>query len=400
MGAGQRERGTVQRHAGRLARRAGVPLLLAALLLVSAGCERWRKGESAPAAAPGAGPRLYPELAQVAAVVAEARAILPRLPSDAKPLPLVPPATGASAPPPEPQLALAGEGLLLQPSAFPDLPPRLRLELYLDERSPPGGYLLVTDARGSARWTILDAVQRGNHADAFADTFRLIDPGARLRYLALLGVPYEGGGQHFRSLEGYLIHPLAGGAVSAEGAIYPLDFGYRQAEPPPPVQTAQALAERLAALRTASGQWEALRAHAAELREAARRLREAAVPPQQAERQRADLADYERRSAAAQAEQEQAAAQLRERLLAAYRDRAALAEAWIAFTHDNAYLWRTRAERRAVYAPLAALRTANPSLEQAYAALHGEADADLGAARQALEQALLREQEHAPPLGG
>jgi len=332
--------------------------------------------------------------------VAEARSILPRLPSDAKPLPLAPPTAGTSAPPPEPQLALAGEGLLLRPSAFPDLPPRLRLELYLDERNPPGGYLLVTDGRGSARWTILDAVQRGNHAEAFADTFRVVDAGARLRYLALLGVPYEAGGQRFRSLEGYLIHPVAGGAVSAEGAIYPLDFGYRLPDPPPPVQAAQALAERLAALRTASGQWDALRTQGAELREAARRLRETAVPPQQAERQRADLADFERRGAAALAEQEQAAASLRERLLAAYRDRAALAEGWIAFTRDNAYLWRSRAERRAVYATLAALRAAHPALELAYAALHGETDAELQLARKTLERALLREQEHAPPLGG
>jgi len=325
-------------------------LLLCGLLLGlgAAGCERFRKHD-APSADAGARP--YPELAQVAAAVAEARAILPRLPSDVRPLPLATPQDAAPAP--EPRLVLSGEGLLLRPSAFPTLPSRLRVELYLDARSPPGGYLLVADAQGHARWPILDAVQHGSHDGAFADTFRVVDSGARLRYLALLGVPYDAGGQHFRSLEGYLIHPLPGGGVSAEGAIYPLDFGYRHPEPPAPVQAAQAFGERVAALR----------------------------------------------SATARAEPERSAAELREALLAAYRERAALAEAWIAFTRDNAYLWRTPAERRALYAPLAALGGGNPELEQVFAALHGEADAELQLVRQAMQQALLREREHAPPPG-
>ena len=376
----------------------GLLLLLGALGTLGA-CERIRQwgapagtsGSSGNGTAPAVRP--FPELPQVAAVVAEARAILPRVPAEARPPALAAP---EPAPQPAPRLALAGEGILLRPSAFPALPQRLRVELWLDERDPPGGYLLVSDAQGNARWPILDAYATGRREAAFAVTFRLSDPAARLRYLALLGVPYEAGGQRFRSFEGYLIHPAPGGAVSAQGAIYPIDFGYRQPEPPEPVVRARALEPALAALRAQLSEWQALGVRVAELQDAARRLREAQVPAEQAARQRQDLADFAARVATGEVERKRAAAALRERLLAAYAGRAGLADAWNAFTESNAYRWRTAPERRAVYQPLQALRSAYPALEQAYEALGGAGDAALKSARAAMEQALLREQEQAP----
>jgi hypothetical protein len=379
--------------------------LLAVLLLAFApgGCERLRKDAAQPASAPAtaqapapaaaAGVRPYPALPQVAAVVAEARAILPRVPTDAKPPPLAP----ADAPTePAPRLTLVGEGILLRPSAFPDLPQRLRVELYLDERDPPGGYMSVMDARGTARWPILDAYTRGTREGAFADTFRVLEPPGRLRYLALLGVPYESGGQRFRSFEGYLVHPAPGGEVSAQGAIYPIDFGYRLPDPPEPVRLAKALAERIADLRTRFGDWPGLVQRVTDLQDATRRLRETPVPAGQAPRQRQDLEDFGRRTAVAEAERNKAAAALRERLLEAYQARGAVSAAWLSFVDSNDFRWDAAGARSAAYQPLADLRAGYSLLEQVYGALHGDEDAALKAARAAMERALLREQELAP----
>lgn len=369
-----------------------VPALLAAALALGlTACDRTPGGGPAPRPDAGGG-RPFPELAQIADVVAETRAILPRIPADVKPAPLVP----ADAAPPPLRLVLVGDGRLLRPSAFPHLPQRLHVALYLDERDPPGGRLRIRDEHGSADWPILDGYTSGQRDGAFTYVFRVRDGEARLRYFVLLGVPFQSGERSYRAFEGYLIRPAGGGAVTAEGAIYPVDFGYRQPEPPPPLATAEALGMRIGRLRERFAQWEALRKRLADLETARRSLRETQVPPEQAGQQRADLADFARRIAEAEAQRDDTAAGLRSELLAVYHQRQALAEAWRVFAESNGYRWRTPTERRAAYVPLQTLRAAYPGLERIYDALGGPEDAALRAARREMEQAVLREQEQAP----
>lgn len=368
--------------------------VVAVLLLGPGACQRWWPGHQAQA--PKIAQRPFPELDQLSAVVADVRAILPSVPLGVKPI-----ALGATPtqPPPEPRLVLEGEGRLLRPSTFPDLPPRMRVAVFLDPRTPPGGYLSVTDAQGTTRWRVLDAVQDGRRDAAFAITLRLSDARARLRYLVLLGVPFDAGGQHYRSLEGYVILPGPDGSLSTAGAVYPVDFGYRHPDPPPPVAVAEALNRRVqalgataAALRTQGAQLDKLQAEA-------HKLAATPVPADQAARQRRDVARLNQRVAAARKDVEQTRNALRSALLAIYRERARLTDTWIAFTKDNAYRWRDAAAKRAAYAPVRALGADSTTLEQAYALLNGNDDAALRSAREAMRKALEREATHAPPPG-
>lgn len=366
--------------------------LAAALLLGPGACQRWWPGRAGKPAAIAQRP--FPELGQLSAVVANVRSILPSVPLGIKPIAL---GTTPTQPPPQPRLVLKGEGRLLRPGAFPNLPPRMRVSVFLDSRTPPGGYLSVTDASGTARWRILDAVQNGKRDAAFAITLRLSDDKARLRYLVLLGIPFETGGQHYRSLEGYLIEPGPDGSLSTGGPVYPLDFGYRHPDPPPPVAAAHAQALRAQALGGTASALQAQEDQVASLQDEAQKLATTSVPAGQAAKQRQDVARLRDRIAAARSQADQTRAGLRRALLALYHERARLTDTWIAFTEDNSYRWRNAAAKRAAYAPLQALGAHNPALDKAYAVLHGDDDPELRAARDALRRALERESTHAPP---
>ena len=398
----------------RIGRRLPRLLGAGALLLALAGgaCERipsssapggaGRAGGAGGAGGAGAAPggRPFEELAPLAEIVAETRAILPRIPSDVPPPALPEGAPREAGLPAAARGVLLGEGRLLRPTAFAGLPARIRVEVFLDEDDPPGGYLLIDDGRTAGeRWLLLSGYRIGRREDAFRYVFRVSDPARRLAYLTLLGVRYRIGARDFRSFEGYLVRPAPDGALSARGAIYPIDFGYRHPDPPEAVVAARALAGRIAALEALAGRWEALARRLAGQEAAAARLREVSVPAEQADRQRADLARFAGEIAGLRAERDGAGNALRTSLAAVYRERTALADAWLAFADGNDHRWRTPAERRAAYLPLRTLRATLPRLRQIHASLAGDEDASLRRAREAMGEALLREQERVPAPG-
>ena len=68
--------------------------------------------------------------------------------------------------------------------------------------------------------------------------------------------------------------------------------------------------------------------------------------------------------------------------------------------NSNGYRWRTPAQRRAAYLPLQTLRASYPRLEEMFTAGEGERSPALAAAREQMEQAVLREEAQVPPAGG
>lgn len=376
--------------------RLGLRILLPVLFVGAlAACDANRR-DAAPGPPNGRSQGTLPEVGDLAEIVAETRAILPRIPAHARPVALPPAGQGSA-----PRRVLIGEGRLLRPSAFPRLPHKLVVEVYLDRRSPPGGYLSITDVRtAGAKWPLLSGDTKGDRDGAFTYAFRVSDPARRLRYFVLLAVPYEAGGRAFRAFEGYLIHPANDGALSAQGAIYPIDFGYRQPEPPEPVLAAKALAGRIAELQGQYAAWQALARRLEEHETSAARLREARVPADQAAKQRKDLQEFARRIARIEGERRSAAEAMRGGLLSIYRERTALSATWAAFVNSNGYRWRTPAQRRAAYLPLRTLRASYPRLEEMFTAGEGERSPALAAAREQMEQAVLREEAHVPPAGG
>jgi hypothetical protein len=379
----------------------GAGVLLFALL--GGGCERLPSssapvGTGSGGAAPGGRP--FEEQAPLAEIVAETRAILPRIPNDVPPPAPPEQVLREALAPVGARAVLLGEGRLLRPAAFAGLPARIRVEVYLDDADPPGGYLLIDDGRRAGeRWLLLSGYRVGRREDAFRYDFRVSDPARRLAYLTLLGVRYRIGARGFRSLEGYLIRPEADGALSSRSPIYPIDFGYRHPDPPEVVVGARALAERIDTLEALAKRRETLAHRLAGQEGDAARLREASVPAAQSSRQQADLAVLTGEIAGLRAEVEGAGNALRTALAAVYRERTALAAAWVAFADGNDYRWRTPAERRAAYLPLQTLRARLPRLQQLHAALSGDEHPVLRRAREAMGEAMLRQQERVPAPG-
>lgn len=376
-------------------------LALAPALLGPAGCQRWWGGGGEKSAQPAGRP--FPERFALGEAIAETRAILPRLPPAGTLPPLGPPAPESGPAPAQAptRLALVGSGPLLRPADFPGLPPRLTVEVHLDERDPPGGYLQVTQGQGGApvRWPVLDSYREGPADGAFALTLRVVDGRSRLRYLVVLGVPFHTEGASYRALEGYLltpsgplgVKPAAGGRVPM--AVYPLDFGYRNPHPPRTDREAAAWAAEVATLRTRYKAWRERQADLAALTDAADKLRQTDVPEAQRDQQRRDLASYAARADALRVKLAEDAAALRAELQSAYRGRVALAAAWERFTRTNAYRWLDTAGRKAAHAPLEALRPLYAELTQIHARLReaGADTPDLREAATAMEQALLAE---------
>lgn len=375
-----------------------VILTLLVLVWVFASCEE--PGDSpTPPGKQGGHPRTqagqpFPENGDLARVVAETRSILPRIPTplrNAEALIGDQPASGTS-----PRRVLVGEARLLRPSAFP-LPQRLRVEVFLDDGTPPGGYLRVTGPKGTpARWNLLSGHMTGAREGDFTAVFRVADPQRQLRYLVLLGLEYESDRLTYRSLEGYLIHPAGDGSLSQQGPVYPIDFGYRHPEPPLPVAGAEALKQQIATLNSLYARWLSDAREKGALESKAATLRASKVPPDQATQLKADLAEYGRRIDALAEGARTQLARLRSGLLKVYRDREALTRHWEAFLETNAYRWRTPEARRKAYLPIRALRGSHADLERLFAAVEGESDPAMKEARDLMEQAVLKENEIAP----
>ena len=371
---------------------AGVALLA---LLAAPGCDRLPGGRRAPPPPPVP----LPELSRLAELVEETRAILPRVPPVA--LPPLPPATPEAAPS---RPVLQGTASLIRRGAIGRLPAQLRVTLHLPpggDGAGPGGHLEVTPAGDPAeRWPLGEAHRLGDRAGTFLHVYRTHDRANRLRWLVLLGSLYEADGARFRAFEGYLVVPGPGGALGPEAPRYAVDFGYRWPEPPPAVTRAEALAERLAGLARLLGAWREAGADLAAAEKTLGALRTAQVPPEQEARRRRDLAEWQGRLADLRRRRADLAGQLADGLRTALAERRRVAEGWVALTDTNPYRWRTPAERRALYAPLAALDGAGDVLERVFAALPPGAQAGLAAARDALADALLREAEARPPPAG
>lgn len=377
-----------------VARSAGAWLAAAVLLalVALAGCER---DEEAPPSAPR-NPPPYPELAAVERVVRDVRTILPALPArDVSPpvIELPPPAESAA------RHVLSGTGRLVRAGTASDLPPSIRVDLYLDSQDPPGGYLLVgSGARPAERWPILSVHRAGDSAGDFTYTFRVADGESRIRYLTLLGLHYGSGGLRFRAFEGYLIFLGKGETLGGRPPIHVIDFGYRW--PVPPRHEA-----KVARLRQDSDTANALRAQhdagaeaLARDRQARDTLRSSDVPAARERDRRRDLAAMDTRLIAAAARQEVLSRDLAEALLGLYRLRSEIAADWETFREKNPYRWMAPGQRRASFALLAGTR----SLEQRWrvdAIEGGLPDAlreALRSAREAMEAALLREVELEP----
>jgi hypothetical protein len=346
--------------------------------------------------APGAGilaPAPDPARKQVEEIVREVRAVLPGLPSQGVEPPRWPEVPDSGSPP---RLALIGEGRLILAAGAEGLPGAIGVELSLDERDPPGGYLSVRAGGMPERWPILSSSGTGSRGGDFAYLFRITDPENRLRYLALLGVRYGTGALRFRSFEGYLIFPGKGGTLADRPPLYPIDFGYHWPLPPRHEARLDMLRQESEALAGRLEELTRLKARAAEAGQVEEALRASPVPPAQEPRRQAELLALTGR----RTEAEQAHAQLAEAVAAAlerlYRLRGEIAGDWEAFRASNPYLWMSEAERRKSFAGLEQAAAWRATWRQGFEAVRGAERPALLAAREAMERALLRELERKP----
>ena len=375
-----------------VARSVGAWIIAATLLafVALAGCEG---GEEAAKPAPR-NPPPYPELAAVERLVRDVRAILPALPARdvAPPAFELPPLAESAV-----RHVLSGTGRLVRAGPASDLPPSIRVDLYLDSREPPGGYLLVgSGAQPGERWPILSAHRAGDPGGDFTYTLRVADRERRIRYLTLLGLHYGSGGLRFRAFEGYLIFPGKGETLGGRPPIHVIDFGYRWPVPPRHEAKVARLQRDSDAANALRAQHEAGAGALERDRRARDALRSSAVPAEREGDRQRDLAAMETRLIGAAARQVELSRDLAEALLVLYRLRSEIAADWETFRENNPYRWMAPEQRRASFALLAGTRSLEQRWRAAYDAIEGDRRKALRSAREAMEAALLREIELEP----
>jgi hypothetical protein len=269
------------------------------------------------------------------------------------------------------------------------------IDLYLNGDDPPGGYLLVR-TNAEERWPILDTHFSGSRDGDFTYVFRVLDKQSRLRYFAVLGVGYGTGGLRFRAFEGYLIIPSEAGAINRRPPIYPVDFGYHWPDPPRFISRLESLRQESGALDRELQRLRGLRSRLKELQQQRETLAASEVPAEQEAKRQEDLSSLDAQMDQADREREALTTEMASRLERIYRTRAEMAEDWTAFREANPYRWMTPAERVAMFQQLEGSGALRAGWREAHAAVEGESKPPLRSAKQAMEQALLRELESRP----
>jgi hypothetical protein len=330
----------------------------------------------------------------VEAVVRDVRASLPALPSNKEQPPAMPRVAAADR---LPRLMLSGEGRLIRTGEGPPLPPALRIELYLDGNDQPSGYLMVQAGSGAAeRWPILDLQRTGARDENFSYLFRIVDKQGRLRYLSLLGLHYGSGELRFRAFEGYLIIPGESGEVNKRPPVYPIDFGYHWPEPPQFIVRLASVKQESGLLDKQLAKLKDLRAMIAATQQRRETLAASAVPAEQEAKRQQDLAALAQQIALGERDREALLSEMAARIERIYVTRKEMADDWAAFRESNPYRWMIPPERLAAFDQLQSVSALRAGWREAHAALDGESKAPLRAAKQAMEQALLRELELRP----
>jgi hypothetical protein len=250
----------------------------------------------------------------------------------------------------EPELALRGHGVGVEPGLQSGERPRIAVALYLDKRAYARGYLEVTPpGQGVQRWKIVAFDQLGGPQKTFDFTYVLAGPGDQLRYLILLGGRFEEKDESFQGFEGTLIEPGPGNDLERWGRAYKLDFGYRFAVLPPHQRKVEQAVSLFRELERDIGRLDDLRGKIAAADGELTTLRNAEPKPEEADRRRQAMADAETRLDTLRTERAGLVETSEMRFVHYYELRQALSDEFLAYTQSNPYLWMDRAGRQAVY---------------------------------------------------
>jgi hypothetical protein len=125
-------------------------------------------------------------------------------------------------------------------------------------------------------------------------------------------------------------------------------------------------------------------------------LAASAVPAEQEAKRQQDLAALAQQIALGERDREALLSEMAARIERIYVTRKEMADDWAAFRESNPYRWMIPPERLAAFDQLQSVSALRAGWREAHAALDGESKAPLRAAKQAMEQALLRELELRP----
>lgn len=289
-----------------------------------------------------------PQAAQISLIVAQTRSQFPELsgtgiPFDARKAPEVHPDRA-------PELALQGPGVGVQPGLQTGERPRLRAALYLDKQAYASGYLEVTPAGGAAeRWSVVAFDQQGAPRKRFDFTYVLATPASQLRYLVLIGGPYQQDGEDYLGYEGTLIEPGPGNDLEHWARAYKLDFGFRFATVPAHQRKVEQAVSAFRELQRDMDRLERLRERIAATEGNLATLRNSEVPADQAARREQQLADADKRLEALRSERDTLVDATEARFVSYYELRLAISNEFAAFTQSNRYSWLDRAGRQEFY---------------------------------------------------
>lgn len=314
--------------------------LLAAAAMLAAGCSNSILGGAA-GGIPAADAR------RLSLIVLQTRSQFPELsgtdlPFKARP---APPEDGA-----KPELALQGDGVSVEPGLQSGEHTRLRAALYLDKHDYALGWLEVTVGdRANERWPIVAYDRRGDPQGEFHFIYVLALPDDRLRYLVLIGGPYEKDGERYHGFEGTLIEPGPGRNLEGWRRGYKLDFGYRFPAVPAHQRKVDQAVQAFRDIRADVEKLESLRRRISKAAGELDALRGARPGPEQADANRKAIADQEKRLEELNTEHDTLVGTTEKRIVAYYGLRKAIATEFAAYTKSNAYLWLDTQGKQAAY---------------------------------------------------
>ncbi len=313
--------------------RAGAPLLVLLLALGSAlaACSS-QGGRQGPGGVPAA------LAAKVSLVVAQTRSQFPELSGADIPYDAITPPDAASAG--EPELALLGDGVGVEPGLQTDVRPRVKAALYLDKHAYARGTLELTpQGQPAERWSIVAYDQVGSPGKTFNFTYVMANPAGQLRYLVLIGGRYSKDGADWLGYEGTLIQPGPDNDLERWTRAFKLDFGYRLPLVPahqPKVERAERLFGELGRDMARLGRLrESISAAEGDLAT----LRNSEVPPEQAAGREQRIADAQSQLEVQRSERDALVNRTEATFVEYYGLRQAIEGDYAAFTRSNRYLW-------------------------------------------------------------
>ncbi|HKI96962.1 MAG TPA: hypothetical protein VKB51_00675 [bacterium] len=292
------------------------------------------------------------EAARVSLVVAQTRAQFPDLSGTAIPYePRKPPEKVAGT---EPELALRGAAVGVQPGLQTGDKPKAQVALYLDKQAYARGYLELAPAGGKPqRFRIVAYDQRGGPRKDFDFMYVLATPGEQVRYLALIGGRYTQDGEDYLGYEGTLIEPGAGNDLEHWQRAWQIDFGYRLPFVPTHERKVDQAVDLFRQIQRDMDRLESLRGRITE-DEAELKTQSAKQPPanetsDQAALRTQRLTNLQSRLDALRVERDGLIETAEGRFVKYYGLRKAISEEYVAFTQSNRYLWLDAQGRQDFY---------------------------------------------------